>query len=41
MSPPYLPPVGLALAALPHMCSPEGWWPSAHLSIRIFTDLVF
>lgn len=41
VSPPYLPAVGLALPALPHMCSPEGWWPSAHLSIRIFTDLVF
>ena len=41
VSPPYLPAVGLPLPALLHVCSPEDQRPSAHLSIRIFTDLVF
>lgn len=41
VSPPKLPPVGLALPVLPQMYFLEGQGPSTHLSIRIFTDLVF
>lgn len=41
VSPPNLPRYGPGPPCLPQDVFPEGQWPSAHLSIKIFTDLVF